>query len=278
MHNNRRSVRSAAVVTGAGSGIGRAFALELARRGGKVVCADINRSTADETVQQIHHQGGQALAVQCDVAELQQVQALAEQAECWLCEPVSIVINNAGVGVGGRPIGEIPIEDWHYAVAINMWGVVHGCHVFVPKLKAQGRGAVINVCSAASFAAAAQMAPYNLTKAAVLALTETLSAELAGSGVSATALCPTFVKTHIVSGERISTTSAQWAQQLMDWTGVSPESVAIRTLDAMDKGQLYVLPQRDARMIWRMKRWAPVSYGKGAGWLARFAAWAEPRG
>ncbi len=263
---------ASAVVTGAGSGIGRAFALELAKRGGRVVCADISLATAQETVSLIEAAGGQALALQCDVSELAAVENLAVKSEQWLGAPANLVINNAGVGVGGKNIGEIPIEDWHWTVGVNMWGVVHGCHVFAPKLRAQGRGGIINVCSTASFAAAPTMGPYNLTKAAVLALSETLSAEMAGSGIHVTALCPTFVKTNIVKAGRIPQGSSKMAQRLMEWSGHSADSVAKTTLDALDCNQLYVLPQFDARLIWRFKRYAPVSYSRGSGLLGRLSS------
>ncbi len=263
---------SAAVVTGAGSGIGRAFALELAKRGGRVVCADIRLATAEETVEMILAAGGQALALECDVSSLAAVEDLAAKAEQWLRAPVDLVVNNAGVGIGGKPIGDIPLEDWHWTVGVNMWGVIHGCHVFAPKLRALGRGGIINVCSTASFAAAPLMGPYNVTKAAVLALSETLKAELAGTGIHVTALCPTFVKTNIVRDGRIPQNTSKMGQRLMEWTGHSADSVAITTLNALDRNQLYVLPQFDARMVWRMKRLAPVSYNRGSGLIGRFMA------
>lgn len=261
---------SAAVVTGAGSGIGRAFALELAKRGGRVVCSDIRLATAEETVSLIEAAGGQALALECDVSRLEDVQNLAVKAEQWLQAPVDLVVNNAGVGIGGKPIGEISIEDWHWTVGVNMWGVIHGCHVFAPKLRALGRGGIINVCSTASFAAAPMMGPYNVTKAAVLALSETLKAEMAGSGIHVTALCPTFVKTNIVRDGRIPQSTSKMGQRLMEWTGMSADTVANTTLNALDRNQLYVLPQFDARLVWRMKRLAPVSYNRGSGFIGRF--------
>ncbi len=275
MFGKKISKAAAAVVTGAGSGIGRAFALELAKRGGRVVCADISLATALETVSLIEAAGGRALALQCDVSELSAVESLATKSEQWLGGPVNLVINNAGVGVGGKPIGEIPMADWHWTVGVNMWGVVHGCHVFAPKLRALGQGGIINVCSTASFAAAPTMGPYNLTKAAVLALSETLSAEMAGSGIHVTALCPTFVKTNIVNAGRIPEGSSKMAQRLMAWTGHSADSVAKTTLDALDRNQLYVLPQFDARMIWRFKRIAPVSYSRSSGLLGRLSSFAN---
>ncbi|QHS09881.1 SDR family NAD(P)-dependent oxidoreductase [Sinimarinibacterium sp. NLF-5-8] len=260
-----------AVVTGAGSGIGRAFALELAARGGTVVCADIRLEAAQQTVALIEARGGTALAVTCDVGDLAAVERLAEQAEAFFGAAASVVINNAGIGIGGQNIGQVTIQDWRFTMNVNLWGVIHGCHVFAPRLRASGqRGGIINVGSTASFAVAPSIGPYNVTKAAVLALTETLSAELAGTGVAVTALCPTFVKTNIVKDGRIAGGGADFAAKLIAWTGVSPEGVARKTLDALDRNQLYVLPQIEARMIWRAKRLTPVLYARGAGLLNRF--------
>ena len=272
MFSEKRSHKACAVVTGAGSGIGEAFAHELARRGGRVVCSDINPVTAEATAAAIRANGGEAVAYACDVSKLEQVERLAEQAEAWLGCPVDMVINNAGVGAGGLNIGEIPMEDWHWVMGVNMWGVIHGCHVFAPKIRPLGRGGIINVCSTASFAAAPLMGPYKVSKAAVLALSETLAAEMSGTGVAVTALCPTFVKTNIARDGRIPEGKSDFAAKLMQWTGIPAERVAKTTLNAMDRGQLYVLPQFDARTIWRTKRLLPAVYTRGAGLLSRLAA------
>lgn len=132
------------------------------------------------------------------------------------------MINNAGVGAGGLPIGETGLDDWRWVLDINLWGPIHGCHVFAPILRDAGYGGIINVASAAAFGAAPGMAAYNVSKAGVLSLSETLAAELSGSGVNVTALCPTFVKTNIVQSGRISAKSTQLADRLMRWTGFSP--------------------------------------------------------
>ncbi|PKM22479.1 MAG: short-chain dehydrogenase [Gammaproteobacteria bacterium HGW-Gammaproteobacteria-14] len=272
MSRNKHSSKACAVVTGAGSGIGEAFAYELARRGGRVVCSDINLETVEATAAAIRAKGGEAVAFACDVSKLEQVEQLARDAEQWFGCPVDLVVNNAGVGAGGMNIGDIPMDDWHWVMGVNLWGVIHGCHVFAPKIRALGRGGIINVCSTASFAAAPLMGPYNVSKAAVLALSETLAAEMSGTGVGVTALCPTFVKTNIARDGRIPEGSSQIAAKLMKWTGISAERVANTTLNALDRGQLYVLPQFDARTIWRAKRLVPAAYTRGAGLLSRLAA------
>ena len=143
-----------AVVTGAGSGIGRSFAMELAKRGGTIVCADINLEAAQETVELIHTQTlGKAFAAKCDVGVKEQVKALADEAEKLIQHPVTLIINNAGVGLGGK-FDEVSLDDWQWCMHVNLWGVIHGCHYFVPKFKQQGYGAIINVASAAGYTAA----------------------------------------------------------------------------------------------------------------------------
>lgn len=263
------SYGSRAVVTGAGSGIGRAFAIELGRRGGRVVCSDLDVAAAEKTARAVAQAGGLGFAVRCDVASEADVRGLAEHAAAWLVDPVDLIVNNAGIGVGGHVVGESSLDDWRRTVDVNLWGVIHGCHVFAPMLRAQGRGGIINVASAAGFAAAPRMSAYNVTKAGVLALSETLAAELFGSGVSVSVLCPTFVKTNIVHRGLLTDGSARFAASLMKWSGVSAGSVARTTLDAHDAGQLYVLPQLDARAIWRVKRAAPTAYARGLGLISR---------
>lgn len=269
--SSKVSQQSAAVVTGAGSGIGRAFAQELAARGGRVVCSDVSLERAQETAALITAAGGEAWALRCDVSQLAEVEALADEAEDLVDGPINLVVNNAGVGAGGQLVGQIPAEDWKWVLDVNLWGVIHGCHVFAPRLRARGRGGIVNVASTASFAAAPRMGPYNVSKAGVLALSETLASEFTGTGIAVTALCPTFVKTNITRDGRISEGSSRMADKLMQWTGVSAQRVAREALDALDRGQLYVMPQVDAKLIWRLKRLAPVGYGRGLGWINKLA-------
>lgn len=267
---SRRTTRARAVVTGAGSGIGRAFALELAKRGGQVVCADLDETTAKETVVLVEQSGGEALAVACDVAVESQVRDLADTAGDWLGRTPDLVINNAGIGAGGLPVGESSLSDWERTLGVNLWGVIHGCHVFVPLLRERGSGGVINVASAAGFTAAPRMAAYNVSKAGVVSLSETLAAELAGTGVAVTVLCPTFVRTNIYGGDLIDPAAAEFARRLAGVASFSPERVARMTLDAHDRGRLYVLPQPDAKALWRLKRLAPAPYARVAGLMGRF--------
>ena len=135
------------------------------------------------------------VAVACDVADLEQVQALHATALDWLDRAPRVVVNNAGIGAGGRVVGETSMADWQRTLGINLWGVIHGCHTFVPTLRAAGRGGVINVASAAGFTAAPRMAAYNVSKAAVNAWTVQLAHELRGSRIKVNSIHPGHVKT-----------------------------------------------------------------------------------
>lgn len=254
-----------AVVTGAGSGIGRSFAVELAKRGGSVVCADINLEAAEETVTLLEQQGAKAFAMHCDVGNPEHVTNLAETAEILLSHPVTLVINNAGVGLGGK-FDELSLEDWNWVMNINLWGVIHGCHAFVPKFKKLGYGAIINVASAASYTAAPEMSVYNVTKAGVLALSETLSAELRKFNIKVNVLCPTLVPTNIIKNGRIPGRYSKLADHaLMNYAMTTSDAVATLTLNRLDRGQLYTTPQIDAKLFWLMKRTSPTLYAKFLG-------------
>ena len=238
-----------AVVTGAGCGLGRAFCTVLAKRGAKLVAADINLETARETAQLTG-----AHAVACDVSKLADVENLADETQKTL-GGVDLVINNAGVGVFGR-IGEASLEDWQFAVNINLWGVVHGCHVFVPRLRRQKSGRIINVASAAGLLAPPQLGPYNVTKAAVVALSETLAGEVGKDNIAVTVLCPTFFPTNIAKSGRGTGNPKMLAsiEKLMAQSKFTAEDVATIALDSRD---LYVIPQADGRWMWRLKRALP---------------------
>jgi len=235
-----------------------------------VVCADIDLERAQDTVAEIERSWpGAARAIRCDVALRAEVEELARFTQSVFGGPVTLAVNNAGVGIGGKPVGDIGFEDWNWALGINLWGVIHGCEIFTPQLRAAGRGGIINVASAAGFAAAPGMGVYNVSKAGVLSLSETMAAELSGTDIAVTVLCPTFVKTNVARDGRITAGASQLADRLMRLTGFSPERVARSTLDANDRGQLYVLPQLDAQVVWRLKRYLPAQYTFALGLLNR---------
>jgi len=255
-------VEPRAVLTGAGGGLGRAFAVQLATRGAKLVLSDVDLAGAEETARLVKAAGADAHVVSCDVAKASDVEKLHAESK-RLLGGVDLMINNAGVAVGG-PVGEIPLSDWDWIMGINLWGVIYGCHYFLPEMKARGVGHVLNVASIAAFACAGEMGPYNVTKAAVVALSDTLASELAGTNVGVTVLCPFFFKTNIAKSSRSCSpnVSANQIEKIMGRTKVQASEVAQIALTACNRGDLYCFPHREAKAIAFLKRSMPETMAK----------------
>jgi NAD(P)-dependent dehydrogenase (short-subunit alcohol dehydrogenase family) len=246
-----------AVVTGAGGGLGRAFAEALGRRRAVVLVSDVQLEGAEETAARVRQAGGQAEVLRCDVRQADEVEALAAHMDTRH-GGTDLVVNNAGVAVAGR-VGEVAVEDWRWIVDINLLGVAYGCHAFVPRFRRQGRGYVINVASAAGLVSMPTMAPYNATKAAVVALSETLAAECHGSGVHVTVLCPTFFQTNILRDARVHAPRDELAvaETRMQRSRLQADGVAEAALASVARDQLYCVPMADGRWVWRLKRSLP---------------------
>jgi NAD(P)-dependent dehydrogenase (short-subunit alcohol dehydrogenase family) len=270
-----------AVVTGAGSGLGRALALALAERSGRLLVTDVREDAAAETARLAAEVGGEAQALVCDVTQPEALAHLASEADArW--GGTDLLVNNAGVACAGY-VGDLPLDDGRWIVDINMWGVVHGCHAFVPGMKARGGGFILNVASAAAVTSLPEMAPYNMTKAAVVSLSETLHAELAPHGITVTALCPTFFQSDLMRTFRSShERQRQMSNALFQRATATADGVARAGIRALEKGRVLVIPQADGRFMWRLKRLAPQLYHRilarqqrsdwAARWLTRSPA------
>ena len=256
------------VITGAGGGFGRALALELSRRAAHLVLSDVDVKGVEETARLATAAGALSTkASRCDVTKIDDWKALAASCE----RPVDLVVNTAGVSSSGL-VGELPIEDWRWTLEVDLFGVINGCHTFAPILRSQGHGHVLNVASAAGLFSPPFMGAYNVAKAGVIALSETLSAELSGTKVKVTVICPTFFKTNIVnSGRATNEKLRERGKSLVDG-GKSAEEIARAAIASVDRGQLYALPMADARWFWRLKRAAPASFNAIAGRVGRHVA------
>jgi NAD(P)-dependent dehydrogenase (short-subunit alcohol dehydrogenase family) len=251
--------RRRAVVTGAGSGLGRALCRELSRRGARVLASDVSLELAERTVSHLRHLGAEAHAAQCDVSKLSDVEALASAADSHF-GGTDLLVNNAGVGVSGL-VGAVPLEDWAWLLNVNVWGVIHGCHVFVPRFRAQRSGAVLNVASAAGLLAPPEQAAYNVSKAGVIALSETLSLELSALDISVTVLCPTFFRSNFIRASRgQEAPTLRLAHRLVERSRMDAEHVARIALDGVAARRLHVLAGADGRWLWRLKRLAPAFF------------------
>jgi NAD(P)-dependent dehydrogenase (short-subunit alcohol dehydrogenase family) len=255
-----------ALVTGAASGIGRATALALARAGADLVLADVDAGGLAGTAGEARALGRTVAAHTVDVADRRAMAALADAVHAERAA-VDVLVNNAGVGLGGL-FTETPLEDWDWVVGVNFWGVVHGCHFFVPPMMARGAGGhVVNVASAAGLLASPELAAYSTTKFAVVGLSEALREELRPHGIGVTTVCPGLVNTPITRTARVRGAAAEPGARerlvaLYERRGRTPEYVAAAILDAIrrDRGLLPVTPE--AWLGWWAKRISP-----------RFMAW-----
>ncbi|MBS2028534.1 MAG: SDR family NAD(P)-dependent oxidoreductase [Deltaproteobacteria bacterium] len=250
--------RPRAVITGAASGLGRALALELAQRQARLLISDVNVEGADETCVLARARGAEAIAVRADVGVAADLEKLADVADASF-GGVDLLVNNAGVAVAGM-VGELPLADWEWIVRINLWGAINGCHVFVPRMRKAGGGFILNVASSAGFASLPEMAPYNVTKAAVISLSETLHAELASANIAVSCLCPTFFQTGLMKTFRGADRQRAMAEKFFQASTMSAEQVARAGLRGLERGTLHIIPQTDGTWVWRAKRFLPGTY------------------
>jgi NAD(P)-dependent dehydrogenase (short-subunit alcohol dehydrogenase family) len=266
-------IRRTAIITGAGSGLGRALAVRLARDGWTIALADINALGCDETKRLVEATGGEGFFEPLDITRLDQWQALRERLQQrW--EALDLLINNAGIGGSGE-VGRFTLDAWRRLLDVNLFGGIQGCHTMVDWLKANPRGSyLINTASFAAMASAPSMAAYNVAKAGMLALSETLYAELRPYGVGVTVICPLFFRTNLLSNWPCTTEGERRAAEFYtDNAGFSAEDVADAAVRAMQRGRLYVVLGRKARWYWRMKRLMPQTFLKMI--ARRYAIWVK---
>jgi NAD(P)-dependent dehydrogenase (short-subunit alcohol dehydrogenase family) len=248
-----------AVITGAASGLGRSLATTLAEEGWRIGIVDIDDAGAKETLELVKRAGGSGETFHADVSDPEEVTAFADHFfERW--SGVDLLINNAGVAVAGI-VGDIPLEDWDWIFGISFWGMLYGCHEFIPRMKAQGKGHIVNVASAAGLISLMDMGPYNTAKAAVISLSETLRMELAPYNIGITVACPMFFKTNLLDDMRYTDEwEREWAQSTFDNARMTSDEVARRIISAAKKNRLYVIPQVSGRFLWLLKRLMPETY------------------
>jgi NAD(P)-dependent dehydrogenase (short-subunit alcohol dehydrogenase family) len=245
-----------AVITGAASGFGRAFAHKGAALGMKLVLADVDQKLLDETVAQLRAAGAEAIGVRTDVRDAAALDALAKAA-LDAYGKVHLLFNNAGVGTGGF-VWESSAKDWEWVFSVNVMGVANGVRSFTPIMLAQGEPAhIVNTASVAGLLSPSAMAVYNASKHAVVSLTETLYHDLksVGATVGCSVLCPAFVPTGIANAERsrpddlrndAPPTRSQQAADLQIQRAVrsgrlTPDDVATQTFDAIRENRFYIL-------------------------------------
>lgn len=248
-----------AVVTGGGSGIGRSLCLLLGRRGASVHVVDRSRESAEAVADQVRAGGGSAVAHEVDVTDAVAVQQLAD--DVLAAGPVDLLFNNAGIGHAGAVV-DSTLEDWRAVVEVNLMGVVHGLHAFLPGLVAQDRPAhVVNTASMAGLMPSAGMVPYSTTKAAVVGLSEALDREVVGQGVRVHALCPGVIDTNIIATATMRGDFRDRQEGLMrlySTRGTSPDVVARQALAAVTQGRAVIpTPRHQVVPPWLVWRASP---------------------
>lgn len=229
-----------AFVTGAASGIGLAMARRFVREGMRVALVDVETGPLEKAAAELRDAGGEVLALQCDVSDLASVETAASQAFDSLGS-LHVVCNNAGV-VSGGPTIESSAEDWDWVLGVNLMGVVHGVRTLTPRIVEQGEGGhIVNTASVAGLISLPSIASYNASKAAVVALSETIRLELAPLGIGVSVLCPGFVKTRITEADRNRPSGARGVNDSesgmgeLIQKGMDPDAVA----DAVLQGILH---------------------------------------
>ncbi len=228
-----------ALIFGGGNGIGRAIALEFARRGARVAVADIDVEGARETVASIAAAEGEAAAYSCDVTSDDSMGETVEQAELQFGE-VGIVVNNVGVIVSGNP-EDLPPEEWQRIIDLNLMPVVRSNHIFLPKLLQRGSGHIVNTASFSGlYPYASNRIPYAASKAAVVSLSESLALYLEPKGIRVSCFCPGPVMTNVMKSMKSWSDNAVMSGPGSQFDLLSAEQSAIVLADGMQAGKIFI--------------------------------------
>ena len=263
-----------ALVTGAASGIGKESALAFGRRGADLVICDLDEAGLKATESALRGLGRQVLARRVDVSDREDMRAFAEATRAQV-GPLDILMNNAGVGLGASFL-DTSLEDWDWILRINLLGVVHGCHFFVPPMVERGAGGhVVNVSSAAGYLPSEALSAYVTTKFAVLGLSEALRTELRRHRIGVTAICPGIIDTPITRSSQLRGRYAEAGQreemvEAYRKRGYGPERVAENVLRAIQRNRGIAPVSPEAWIGWYLKRLSPAL-------VSRIASWAEGR-
>ncbi|MBM7059684.1 SDR family oxidoreductase [Pseudomonas sp. UL073] len=243
------------MITGAGSGLGREIALRWARDGARLALADVNEAGLAETLKLVREAGGDGFTQRCDVRDYSQLTALAQSCEQQF-GGVDVIVNNAGVASGGF-FEELSLEDWDWQIAINLMGVVKGCKAFLPLLE-RSKGKIINIASMAALMQGPAMANYNVAKAGVVALSESLLVEFKQREVGVHVVCPSFFQTNLLDSFRGPHPEMKsQIGKLLEGSPISAADIADYIHAEVAKGEFMILPHEMGRAAWKIKQQNP---------------------
>lgn len=252
---NRRFPRKRAFITGAGSGLGLEIARLLGAEGWSLGLYDRNLERLTRVEGDLSAAGVSVIAYPGDVTHADEL-TVAVNSFAGTNDGLDVMVNNAGVAATGS-LMEVPLEDWHWVIEINLMGVVHGCRAAIPHLQRNGTGLLLNVASAAAFGSAPGMVPYNATKAAVLSISESLIGELKDIGTQVSVALPSFFQSNLLESFRGPAQTRKRADELMSTSGYSARQAALEMLQAAAKGKTHIVLPGSTRVLWTLKRWMP---------------------
>jgi len=243
------------MITGAGSGLGREIALRWAREGWRLALSDVNDAGLQETLGLVREAGADGFTQRCDVRDYSQLVAFAQACEQHF-GGIDVVVNNAGVASGGF-FSELSLEDWDWQIAVNLMGVVKGCKAFLPLLEVS-KGKIINIASMAALMQGPAMSNYNVAKAGVVALSESLLVELHQQEIGVHVVCPSFFQTNLLDSFR-GPTPAMKAQvgKLLESSPITAAQIADYIFQQVAQGEFLILPHEQGRMAWQLKQKNP---------------------
>lgn len=256
-----RFTRKRVLITGGASGLGKAIVEKFAELGWKIAVVDINLDGAKQVAEAANKQGAEAIALYCDIGKDDDFASIAETIEeQW--NGLDIIINNAGIATTGMMV-DCSIEQWHRAINLNLTSVFRGCHYWLPLLSQDGPGHVVNTASFAGIAQAPTMLSYNVSKAGVIALSETLRAELDYRNIGVSVICPAFFKTNLLDSMSPAEEGVKpLVQKWMEESKITADDVANDVLKGIEKNQLMVISHDYAKKAYRFKRFFPKTYMK----------------
>jgi NAD(P)-dependent dehydrogenase (short-subunit alcohol dehydrogenase family) len=243
-----------ALITGGASGIGLGIARACSARGMKLVLADLDEDTLAAAVAELKGEGATVRPLAVDVSDREAWAGAATEVPQLMGRPVQLLVNNAGVSTSGVPFEEVSPDLWDRVVGINLTGVCNGIHAFLPGMRGAGGGHIVNTSSMGGLVTGALRGPYAATKAAVIALSEVLAAELQPSSIGVSVLCPGSVKTRLWRTSRsvrglpdIDTPPPGLTTGSADPAGMDADEVGLRVLDAIDAGEFYIFTHGEYR-------------------------------
>jgi len=257
-----RFTKKRVLITGGASGLGKAIVMKFAKLGWKIAVVDINIDGAKQVAEDANKMGAEAIALYCNIGEDEHFISIAKDLKSrW--DGLDIIVNNAGIATTGMMV-DCPPEQWDRAINLNLTSVYRGCNYWLPLIDQDGPGHVVNTASAAGIMLAPSMLSYNVSKAGVVALSDTLRSELAYRNIGVSVICPAFFKTNLLDSMSPSEQGLKpLVEKWMESSKITADDVAMDVIKGIEKDTFMVISHDYARKAYRFKRFFPKMFMKG---------------